>query len=77
VRTQHWNRTCSDCARFGSVGSLTHEQTGWPPHDPIEVTACWLGHGLPPTIADPLDPPCCLLVPRSRRWRSGQPPELW
>lgn len=75
-RTAHYSVTCDDCARFGSVGFLTHEQTGWPPHDPIEVTACWMGGGLPPVLAEPLDRPCCLFVMRARRWRTGQQPTL-
>ena len=76
MRTAHYSRTCEDCARFGSIGFLTHEQTGWPPHDPIEVTACWLGDGLPPQLADRLDPPCCLFVCRHHRWKSGEQPTL-
>lgn len=77
MRTAHWNRTCEDCARFGVVGTLTHHQTGWPPHDPIEVCACWPGGGCAPHVADRLDPPCCLMVPRQRRCRTGEGPLLW
>jgi len=76
TRTLHCNHTCDDCRRFGSVGFLAHEQTGWPPHEPMEVTACWPGGGLPPTLADPLDAPCALLARRHRRWKSGEPPSL-
>ena len=75
-RTAHYNLTCNDCRRFGSIGFLTHEQTGWPPHDPIEVTACWPGGGLPPVLAEPLDPTCPLFVCRHRRWESGEQPTL-
>ena len=76
TRTLHYNVTCDDCKRFGSVGFLTHEQTGWPPHEPMEVTACWAGDGLPPTLADPLDAPCALFAHRHHRWKSGEQPTL-
>lgn len=76
TRTLHHNVTCDDCKRFGSVGFLTNEQTGWPPHEPMEVTACWPGGGLPPTLADPLGAPCALFAHRHRRWESGQQPTL-
>ena len=76
TRTLHCNYTCDDCRRFGSVGFLAHEQTGWPPHELIEVTACWPGGGLPPTLADPLDAPCALFARRRHRWKSGEPPSL-
>ena len=76
TRTLHYNHACDDCKRFGSVGFLTYEQTGWPPHDPMEVTACWPGGGLPPTLADPLDAPCVLFAHRHRRWKSGEQPTL-
>jgi len=76
TRTLHYNVTCDDCKRFGSVGFLTHEQTGRPQHEPMEVTACWPGGGLPPTLADPLDAPCALFAHRHRRWKSGEQPTL-
>ena len=76
TRTLHYNHTCDDCKRFGSVGFLTYEQTGWPPHDPMEVTACWPGGNLPPVLADPLDAPCALFAHRHRRWKSGEQPTL-
>lgn len=76
TRTLHYNHTCDDCKRFGSVGFLTYEQTGWPQHEPMEVTACWPGGGLPPTLADPLDAPCALFAHRHRRWKSGEQPTL-
>ena len=76
TRMLHYSVTCDDCKRFGSVGFLTNEQTGWPPHEPVEVTACWPGDGLPPTLADPLDAPCALLVCRRHRWESGEQPTL-
>jgi hypothetical protein len=76
TRTLHYDHTCDDCKRFGSVGFLTYEQTGWPPHEPMEVTACWPGGGLPPTLADPLDAPCALFALRHRRWKSGERPTL-
>ena len=76
TRTMHYNHTCDDCRRFGSVGFLTHEQTEWPPHEPMEVTACWPGGGLPPVLADPLDAPCALFAHRRHRWESGEQPTL-
>ena len=76
TRTLHYNHTCDDCKRFGSVGFLTYEQTGWPQHEPMEVTACWPGGGLPPTLADPLDAPCALFAHRHRCWKSGEQPTL-
>ena len=76
TRTLHYNHTCDDCKRFGSVGFLTYEQTGWPQHEPMEVTACWPGGGLPPTLADPLDAPCALFAHRHCRWKSGEQPTL-
>lgn len=76
TRTLHYNHTCDDCKRFGSVGFLTYEQTGWPQHEPMEVTACWPGGNLPPVLADPLDAPCALFAHRHRRWKSGEQPTL-
>jgi hypothetical protein len=76
TRTLHYDHTCDDCKRFGSVGFLTYEQTGWPPHEPMEVTACWPGGGLPPTLADPLDAPCALFAHRRHRWKPGEQPTL-
>jgi hypothetical protein len=42
----------------------------------MEVTACWPGGGLPPTLADPLDAPCALFVCRRHRWKFGEQPTL-
>jgi len=74
-RTAHYNVTCDDCRRFGSIGPLTREQTGWPPHDPIEVTACWPGGGLPPALADAAVPVKLRASLRTVAWSCAQ--HLW
>ena len=74
MRTDNFNCTCEDCQRFGAVGHVTHEQTGFPPHEPIEVCACWPGGGCEPRLAERLDSPCALFVARNRRCPSGGGP---